>query len=434
LVNEDPQGKAIPGLATKWRQTPNFLEFTLRSGVTFHDGTPFNAAAVKANLERVKSGGFPPTASQLAAIKSIDVLSDTVVRLQLSDPAPYLLTNLQRFAGLMLSPAAFGKLGEMPVGTGPYRYNEKDSVKGSKYVFDLNDKYFDLNKEGPARVEVWYLPDYQAAYNAVLTGQIEASTILESNVNQARTANFQVLLPESFHLGLAIMDREGKMVPAFKDERVRMALNMAIDRAGYFKNVLAGIGYPSTERFLKGQYGNCGETTIKYNPERARALLKEAGASNLSFEVPAWGPFNLWNEALASYLRQVGVTMKISPIAPGSQFAEAASGKWAAFLLPMPERHPAILFQNRVALNGAYNPFKIDERDLISLGNKALRADAKVAEPLWAKINCEIAQRGIIIQLGGFVTPIMYNPNKVAALEGMTLSPGTPSYRTIKMK
>ena len=87
LVGEDSQGNIMPGLATEWTQSDKALEFTLREGVTFHDGTPFDAEVVKANVEKVKNGPFPPTANFLRPIESVEVIDPTHVRFNLTGPA-----------------------------------------------------------------------------------------------------------------------------------------------------------------------------------------------------------------------------------------------------------------------------------------------------------------------------------------------------------
>lgn len=117
LLSEDLAGNPTPGPATAWSRTVDALELTLREGVVFHDGTPFDAEVAQANLLRVRDEGAPPIAQHLAAVESIDLLDSHRIRLNLSRPAPDLLNNPARSAGMIISPEAFDTAAERPVGT-----------------------------------------------------------------------------------------------------------------------------------------------------------------------------------------------------------------------------------------------------------------------------------------------------------------------------
>ncbi len=435
LVGEDSQGNIVPGLATEWKQSDKTLEFTLREGVTFHDGTPFDAEVVKANVEKVKNGPFPPTANFLRPIESVEVIDPTHVRFNLTGPAPALLKNLQRFAGLMISPKVFDQLDKGPVGTGPWQYNAAESVAQSKYVFDVNPNYWDKSVQNVSRIEIWYLPDYQAAYNAVQSGEVDAATILENMVAQAESSGFTVLKPESFHLALHIFDRAGTKVKELGDPRVRQAMSLAIDRATYFNTLMSGIGIPSTQRWLKGQLGYCDEiTNLDNDLEKAKALMKEAGVESFEFSVPAFGPFNLWNEGIAGFLKEIGITMKVEAIPPGPIIATATNGEWVAGLIPENERHPSDHFRNRLAAEGPMNPFQVKDDEIEAWGTEALALSDEEAAPLWSKISCRSAEQGDIIHLDGFVTPIMVNNNTVEHVDPMYMMPGVVYFRGVTMK
>ncbi|NJP04556.1 MAG: hypothetical protein HC837_02445 [Chloroflexaceae bacterium] len=119
LLTEDSTGQLLPGLAIEWAQQIDTVELTLREGVVFHDGTPFDAEVARANLLHARNEGAPAIAQQLLAVDSIDVLDPYRIRLNLAAPVPDLLSNLARSAGMMISPEAFATAAEQPVGTGP---------------------------------------------------------------------------------------------------------------------------------------------------------------------------------------------------------------------------------------------------------------------------------------------------------------------------
>ena len=434
LVGEDENGNLTPSLATKWDEDKDSITFTLRDDVYFHDGTKFDANAVKLNIENVKKGKFPATAGMLRAIKSVDVIDDTHVRFNLSYPNPFLLYNLQRFPGMMVSPAVLGSdnLKKHPVGTGPWKLDSSRTIPNSKYVFTLNEKYWDPSQQGVSEVVAYYLPDPQACYNAMMTGKVNASQVPYPMLAKVRSSGLTIVEPESFHLGLHIMDREGKIVPEFADERVRRALALAIDREAFFKVLMQGVGMPSTQRFLPGQYGHDDNIMdLTHNQKKAKKLLEEAGVKDLTFEVPSTAAFGFLNDALAGFFKKIGVTMKIKAVPPGAVFSEPASGKWAAALVPINERDPLNFYNNRVGPNGFLNPFKVVDKDLEQAVAKAKTLDRKTAEPLWADIMGKVAERGIIIHLDGFSTPIMFDPKKTKNIKAMYFMPGVVDYRGI---
>jgi peptide/nickel transport system substrate-binding protein len=128
-VATDGSGEVSPMLATRWKETADSLTLTLRHGVRFHDGTPFDATAVKKNIEYVRDGKGQ-YAGGLSAIEDIKVLAPDRVELRLSNPTPSLPTTLGGLGVPMTSPKALeaGTLKRAPVGTGPWAYDEKGSI------------------------------------------------------------------------------------------------------------------------------------------------------------------------------------------------------------------------------------------------------------------------------------------------------------------
>jgi peptide/nickel transport system substrate-binding protein len=147
LVFRDSAGSFVPGLAERWEVSPDGLQYTffLRRGVRFHDGTAFNAPAVKANLDRVLD---PATKSQKArfmidSVKTVTVVGDFTVRLDLSQPFAPLLDSLSQVYLGMASPAALEKWGAdyqfHQSGTGPFRFVEY--AAGDHLTLERNPDY-----------------------------------------------------------------------------------------------------------------------------------------------------------------------------------------------------------------------------------------------------------------------------------------------------
>jgi peptide/nickel transport system substrate-binding protein len=411
LLAEDTEGTLLPGLATEWVQTTDAITFTLREGVIFHDGTPFNAEVAKANLLHARESDFAPIANQLSAVESIDVLDDSHIRLNLSRPDNALLVYLSRFAGIMVSPAVLDTEITTPVGTGPWTLNSEETEPTVRYVFDLFPDFWDPSVQGVERVEILHLPEDAARSNALRSGQIDGARISPNDAELLETEGYTILSNEANLYGLHILDREGTMVPAFADERVRLALSYAIDRELLAETVFDGYATPITQRSQPGQYGYAEDIAdLSYDPERAKQLLAEAGIENLEFQVPSFGPFNKTNQALAGFFADIGVTMNIEAIAPGSLVAEITQGNWSAAIIPINDRHVSEYVDKRVLIDAIYNPFDVLEEDLEELAAQAKQLPPDEAEPLWSEITRETAERGIIIHLAVIEDTIAVSP------------------------
>ena len=163
LVDISPDLKIVPQLAEAWEWAPDnkSITFTLRKNVTFHDGTAFDAAAVKFNIERMKTMPDSKRKAELSPVASVDVLAADKVRFNLSEPFVPLLANLSDRAGMMVSPtAATDKGGEFagsPVCAGPYQFVERksrDLIRLKKYP-----GYRNADAIGYDEVVYYYVPD-----------------------------------------------------------------------------------------------------------------------------------------------------------------------------------------------------------------------------------------------------------------------------------
>lgn len=149
LILRQPDGTLAPMLATEWGYTDDtnlVFQMKLREGVTFSDGTPFNADAVKANLDHFAQDNGKQ-AAQVAAVESVTVVDPTTVQVNLSQQDPAFEYYMSQAAGLMGSPAALGTdaMDRTPVGTGPYTMDPAQAVVGSQYVFNARDGYWNTD-------------------------------------------------------------------------------------------------------------------------------------------------------------------------------------------------------------------------------------------------------------------------------------------------
>jgi len=323
LVQLDASGEPKPGLATAWRYNDDLTEFslTLRSGVTFHDGTPFNAAAVARNLERSRALGNragAATVETMTQIAAIEVAGEDTVRIKLKEPSgqmPYLLGGQ---AGMMISPAAltdnsFGATLK-PVGAGPYRVRSFDS--NIRTQMQRYDGYWGGIEGRPAAFEHNFVSDSRARLNAMRSGQATVALIEARQIAEAKAAGFAVQINEknsTWHIGLnTSRETMGKL-------KLRQAIMHAIDREALADALGFGASRPSAQFFASTSpwYIPELETMYPFDPEKARKLVAEAGypkGVDINWLLLNTAEYKLMGEAVQSMLADVGIRVKFDMV------------------------------------------------------------------------------------------------------------------------
>lgn len=316
LVHVSPEGEAIPGLATSWEfaEDGSTLTFNLREGVTFHDGTPFDAEAVKVNIDHAQNAEGSFVTSELTAIDSVDVIDPLTVVFNLNVPDVGLILKLSDRAGAMMSPASIeaGDAAERPVGAGMMEIDGEYQV-GVQLNFKRYDDYWDPSVQKLAGLEMTFLTDTTAALNSVRSGGADAALIREAEIDPAEDAGLNVLY--DFDLGFANVNLNPANAPALADQDVRLALNLAIDRQAIVDGLLFGYGKVTNQPFPSGYFAHDPDAPLyDYDPEEARRLLSEAGyADGFDLEitsVPTPASVRV-AEALASQLTDIGVNATV---------------------------------------------------------------------------------------------------------------------------
>ncbi len=317
-----------PALAESWTISDDgeTYEFKLRDGIKFHDGTPFDAEAVKFNFERMLDKDHPaagtgpfPLAFFFSAVDKVEAIDPTRVRISLKEPFAPFLSNLAYPTGLMVSPTAVAKqgkeFGRNPVGTGPFRFKE---WQGNRQV--TIERYADYWGEDAKSRAVVFRPvaDPNTRAAEMLSGGIDimAEVPPDSLRQFKRGKSFTVHEQAGPHLWFLILNtKEGPL----KDKRVRQAVNHAIDKEAIAANILQGTAIPA-----KGPVAPAFEWAhdaslegYPHDPEKARALVKEAGAegAKLTFYVAEGGSGMLdpvaMGTAIQADLAKVGLDAKI---------------------------------------------------------------------------------------------------------------------------
>lgn len=438
LVNTDDDGQLVPGLATSWESTPDSLTLELREGVTFSDGTTFDAAAVKANIEHQQKNGIPPNQAKFLNVESMDVVSPTELKINLARPTPQLIYNLARQQGIMASPEALKdpkKLATEPVGTGPWLLDTAATVANSKYVFKLNPNYWDKSVQGVQNIEIHFIPDQQARANALLTHKVDFAALDFQFADQVEAAGMEVQDVPSFPYYLQIMDRNGTIVPEFKDKRVRLAMAHAIDQKSFFDVTMSGFGVETNQWTIPGQYGfNSDYTGLGFDLDKAQSLMDEAGVSSLEFDIPSYGPFDGYNTAIAGFLAKIGVTMNLVPSETGNISGEAASGNYAAAIVPAHEVHPQDFYNTRISVFGPANPFKVPSPDIDKVMGQVKGADPAADEAAYQEMAKLASEDAVVVPLGVVSCLQAWDPQRITGVTKWEWTCGNVRFQGMKVR
>ena len=327
LFEFDKDLKVQPVLAESYTVSPDGLIYTfkLREGVKFHDGTPFNAEAVKANLDRVmnpenKLARF----NQFNRIAKVEVAAPYSLRITLKEPFSSFINSLAHASAAIISPAALTKYGKdiglNPVGTGPFVFDgwkQTDYVKGKKF-----DGYW---KKGYPKVDsVTWKPVVENSTRAAMLQTGEADFIFsvpnEQVADLEKNPKLKVYSVDSIITRYLAMNTQQK---PFDNAKVRQAVNHAINREALIKVAYNGYAKQTTSVVPQGIPYAQTYPAPKYDPAKARELLKEAGYPN-GFETTLWGGYNDTTtnkvvQFLQQQLAQVGIKTSVLSLEPGQR-------------------------------------------------------------------------------------------------------------------
>jgi peptide/nickel transport system substrate-binding protein len=366
LVHLAPTGEFIPGLATDWEFSEDGLTLTLgiREGVTFHDGAPFDAEAVKTNIERAKSIEGSSVATDLGTIDTVTVIDPTTVEIGLSQPNVAIIGSFSDRAGIMVSPQALAdevNLDEEMVGAGPYRM--VSHTPGATTIFERFEDYWDTeNLPKVATLEIRVIADQVARLNALRTGQIHATTIGANQVSEVEgddTVNVQFNTELQYFYIVQNRSRANQ-----EDVRVRQALLHGLDRQAMCDALLFGYCVLTDQPFPPGYYAyntEIDDVLYPYDPDRARELLAEAGVESLdlSMLIPAGlATYPEMAEIIQAQWGELGVNVSIEAAEPTQlgelMFAQQTSDALLATWGGRP--HPLVTFIQRASSTGFANP------------------------------------------------------------------------------
>ena len=311
-------GSVQPGLAERWEISGEgtLYTFHLRPGVTFHDGTAMDAEDVKFTLDRARADDSQNAQKALfAGISEVRVVDPQTVEVQLAAPDGGFLFNMAWGDAVIVAPESIEGIKQAPVGTGPFRFDAW--VQGDRIELVRNPDYWGT---APAleRATFRFISDPTAAFSAMMAQDIDAFAGFPAPENLPMfdaDPRFQVLVGSTE--GETILAMNNREAP-FTDPRVREAVAHAIDRQAIIDGAMFGLGTPIGTHFAPHNPDYTDLTSLSaHDPERARALLAEAGLADgfsTTLKLPPPSYARRGGEIVAAQLRAVGIETEITTL------------------------------------------------------------------------------------------------------------------------
>jgi peptide/nickel transport system substrate-binding protein len=410
LIQLTPDLKMEPGLAKSWKWiNPTTFQLSLQTGVTFHDGEAFNAAAVVANFQRMatyKNAGalVQETASYIKSSKAVDA---NTVQITLKDPESAFPSELTGPGGMMIAPNALNRtdLAQHDYGSGPYTLSS--FTPGSKYVFTRYAKYRDPAAAAAKTIDFLCVQDSTTRLNGVRSGEINIAPLDPNQVSVAKSSNVAVTTAPSESIFAIFMNNS---VRGLSDPRVRQAFMYGIDRASIVKSLEFGLGQ-STTQFLPPNSADFdsqfGDSYYAYDPAKAKQLVQAAGfGGGLTLELSVVNRPEDQNiaQSVQQMLKQVGITLKLK-IIDSSQTADYVNGKTDMLLGRWGGRADALQTLN-AQYNAGYNPGKGSTPAILAAISKAQQTlDPATRDPLLKQISGLGAQAALSAPLFAITVP-----------------------------
>ena len=358
LIMRDEDLQLTPALATEWEHIGDGVwDLTLREGVTWHDGEPFDAEDVIFTFER--AGDVPnspaPFGQFLSQIEEATAPDPMTVRIRTRNPSPQILFDLaevpivSQHAGEGATTADYND-GTATIGTGPFRFVSWEP--GGTLELARNDAYWDTPSDF-AEVSVISIPNDASRVAALLSGDVDLIDAVppESYARLEASDDINIWQTTDVYTAYVFLDtdrdvtpnvtaKDGSEIPnPLKDVRVREAMSLAINREAIIDRLLNGLAQPAGQLAGPTMVGfNPELEPTAYDPERARELLAEAGYED-GFRIVLNGPNNRYvadgqiAQAIAQMLSAVGIETEVETMPSNVFFPSASAREFSVFFL-----------------------------------------------------------------------------------------------------
>ncbi len=330
LTKINADGSVTPMLAERWEVSPDLrtTTFYLRKGIKFSNGEPFNAATVKFSFER--AGGEKSTNKDkrtFTAMESVSAVDESTVVIINKEPDPDFLFYMGQATAVIVEPKSAADNNAKPTGTGPYVLDSW--AKGSSITLKAWPGFRNAGAIKIKRATFRFITDPAAQVAAVLSGDVDAyPRVTPRGLAQfKRDPRLQTLICGSRAKTVLAMNNAKKPL---NDVRVRRAISMAIDRKAVIQGAADGLGVPIGSHYVPGAPGYIDTTGVNpYDPDKAKALLKEAGVTTpleLSLVLPPPSYARQGGEVIVAQLAKIGITAKVQNVEWAQWLSNTFSG------------------------------------------------------------------------------------------------------------
>lgn len=340
LIVVDKDGDLKPLLATEWKNiSPTVWEFKLQQNVKFHDGTPFNAAAVKKTFERlIDPVNKKSNLHILKAVQEIKIIDDHTIQIITTEPFPPLLQHLAHTGTSIISPKAIDEsdtksLDQNPVGTGPYKLEKWTKGEGMTLAF-----FPDYWGKKPAVEKIVFkvVPEDATRMGMIQSGEAHIADKLPFNDvdRYTKEGKFTVVRTPGYGTEFVGINLKNEK---FQDIRIRKAIDLSIDRKAILSGVYQNVGLPGVSTLGPKVFGyNPNLPAPEYNPAKAKELLKEAGVPDL--KVVLWTSTNNKSrlkmaEVVQAQLKDAGITVEIKTLEWGTFLQAHHDGETELYIM-----------------------------------------------------------------------------------------------------
>ena len=382
LIDSTPDLQFTPRLATEWAWSPDnkTLTMKLRDGVKFHDGEPFNAEAVKFNIERARTLPDSMRKSEISSIDTVEVVDPLTVKFNLKRPDAALLSQLTDRAGMMLSPKAVSApdFAQKPVCSGPYKFVQR--VPQDRIVLEKFDGYWNKDALGFDRVVFLPIPDQTVRLANLRSGGLDiVERLAATDVKSAKEdPNLTVIsVPGLGFQQIDINTNNGEQsnTPLGKDARVRQALALTLDRGALNDVVFEGLYTPGAQPFAPASPFYVKDIPMARDVEKAKALLKEAGVTmpfKFELRVPNNPVLQQVGQVIQAMASEGGFEVSLLAGEYASMLKEMEQGKYQATIQGWSGRmDPDGNIHQFVTCAGSQNDAKYCNKELDALLNEA---------------------------------------------------------------
>ncbi|MAM63971.1 ABC transporter substrate-binding protein [Maritimibacter sp. UBA3975] len=315
LTRFGPDGSVQPALASGWEVSEDGTVYTfmLNEGVTFHDGSDMTAEDVVFSLDRARAGDSTNAQKALfEGIESVEAVDPLTVKITLAEPNGNFPFNMAWGDAVIVAPETVEQLATTPIGTGPFEFSEW--VQGDHVTLVRSDSYWG-DPVALSTATFKFISDGNAAFAAMMAGDVDAFPnfpaveLLSQFENDPR---FEVVVGSTEGETILAMNNQQ---PPLDNVKVREAISHAINRQDIIDGAMFGYGTPIGTHFAPHNPDYVDLTGMSdYDPEKTKALLEEAGATDLTLRLmlPPPGYARNGGEIIASQLREVGIETEIT--------------------------------------------------------------------------------------------------------------------------